>query len=272
MSSESTDDLASQDAPATDPQIEAMWRDVLVNGHPGRWSFLPRDPRCLVCRQPFEGLGGAALRVLTGYRPSRNSPNVCNTCEEFFPAGGAEVDVAVLFADMRGSTAIGTKLASAEYATLLNRFYREASRVLLGGASWIDKVVGDEVMALYVPSMGPDYRARAVHAGVKLLEAFGYRKGERPWLQVGVGVNAGPAFVGKVGAEGVQQVTALGDTVNVAARMQSQAAPGELLVSLDLYAVVAEEYAVAEQRALLVKGHDEPVEVRVLRPAELSSR
>ena len=269
MSSESTDDLTSDQPPATDPQVEAMWRDVLINGHPGRWSFLPRDPRCLVCRQPFEGLGGAALRVLTGYRPSRNSPNVCNTCEEFFPPGGAEIDVAVLFADMRGSTAIGTKLGSAEYASLVNRFYREASRVLLGGASWIDKLVCDEVMALYIPAMVPDYRARSVHAGIRLLEAFGYRKGEQPWLQVGIGVNAGPAFVGKVGAEGVEQVTALGDTVNVAARMQSQAAPGELLVSLDLYDLVADEYPGLEQRSLVVKGHDDPVEVRVLRPALL---
>ena len=254
---------------ARDSQLEAMWRDVLVNGHPGRWSFLPRDPRCIVCRQPFEGLGGAALRVLTGYRPSRNSPNVCNTCEEYFPSGGAEVDVAVLFADMRGSTAIGSRLGSAEYARLLNRFYREASRVLLAGASWIDKLGGDEVMALYVPAMGPDYRARAVHAGVKLLRAFCYRRGEQPWLEVGVGVNAGLAFVGKVGSEGVQQVTALGDTVNLAARLQSQAAPGELLVGRDLYGAVADRYPGAEQRSLVVKGCEEAVVAHVLRPADL---
>ena len=252
-----------------DSLVEETWRDALVNGHRGRWSFLPRDPRCLVCRQPFEGVGGAALRLLTGFRPSRNSPNMCNVCEDVFPAGGAEIDVVVLFADMRGSTALGTQLGSSEYASLLNRFYREASQVLLAGAAWIDKLVGDEVMALYIPAMGSDYRTRAVGAAVRLLQAFGYRRGEQPWLQVGVGVNAGPAFVGKVGAAGVQQVTALGDTVNLAARLQSQAAPGELLIGNDLYSSVNEQYPGAEPRSLTVKGHDDEVLVHVLRPAEL---
>lgn len=59
---------------------EALWHDVLLHGHHSRWSFLPSDPRCMVCRQPFYGLGGRLLRMFTGYGPSRMIPNICNHC------------------------------------------------------------------------------------------------------------------------------------------------------------------------------------------------
>jgi adenylate cyclase len=258
----------TSERPAVDPAVEAMWREALTHGHAGRGSFLPADPRCMICRRPFRGLGGRLLRVFSDYRSARMTPNMCNICEDHFPAGGAEVDIAILFADLRGSTTIGAAMGSSEYAALVNRFYEATSHVLIAAQSWIDKLVGDEVMAIYVPSMGPDYRKRAVRAGIGLLEAVGYARKEEPWMEVGVGINAGPAFVGKVGSAGVQQVTALGDTVNVAARIQSHAGPGELLLGEDLYQSVAEDYPDLEQRHLTVKGKDEPIAVRVLRPAE----
>jgi adenylate cyclase len=197
------------------------------------------------------------------------SPNVCNVCEDAMPHGGAEVDTAVLFADLRGSTQLGEQLGPAEYAALISRFYHATSHVLVAAQSWIDKLVGDEIMALYVPSMGTDYRARSVKAGVALLQAVGYKRGDTPWLSVGVGIHAGPAFVGKVGTAGTNQVTALGDTVNTAARLQSQAAAGEVLISESLYESVASVYPGAQQRNALVRGKEEPLAVRVLRPAEL---
>jgi adenylate cyclase len=264
--------VTSESQPPGQPvggEHEALWREVLTKGHPGRWAFLPADPRCIVCQQPFQGLGGAFLRMLKGYRVSRMSPNVCNICEDLMPSGGAEVDVAVLFADMRGSTALGERLGPTAYAELLNRFYRATSHVLVAAESWINNLVGDEIVALYIPAMGPEYRQRAVTAGVQLLNAVGYKRGEEPWLPVGVGVNAGLAFVGKVGTSGTNQVTALGDTVNTAARMQAAAAPGELLVSEELYRSVASEYPAAEQRTLDLRGKEQSFPVRVLRPAQL---
>jgi adenylate cyclase len=255
----------------TDPEIEAIWREVLTEGHRGRWAFLPSDPRCQLCAQPFTGVGGALLRVFTGYRPASMTPNMCNLCEDQLPAGGAEVDIAVLFADLRGSTVLGEQLSASEFAALLNRFYDATSHVLVAAQSWIDKLVGDEVMALYIPAMGPDYRRRAVTTGIALLQAIGYRPGETPWLEVGVGVNAGPAYVGKVGAHGSNAVTALGDTVNTGARIQGQAAAGELLISEDLYETVADELPGIEQRHLEVKGKGETISVRVIHPAELTA-
>lgn len=259
--------------PAGDP-VERLWREVLTHGHRGRWAFLPAgsrspNPRCSVCEQPFVGISGRFLKALTGYRRSHASPNVCNLCEEGMPTGGAEVDTAVFFADVRGSTGLGEQLGPAEFAALLNRFYSVSQRVILESDGWIDKLVGDEVMALYVNAMGADYRARAVESGVRLLRHVGYDGEHEPWLPVGIGVHAGLAYVGKVGPDGTNQFTAIGDTVNTAARLQSMAGPGELLISEEIYRAVAARYPDLERRTLAVRGRTEPIDVRVLRPAEL---
>jgi adenylate cyclase len=199
------------------------------------------------------------------------SPNVCNVCEDVLPVGGAEVDTAVLFADIRGSTAIAEQVGASEYAALLDRFYKASSHVMVTEQQgWIDKFVGDELMALYIPSMESDYRMRAVLSRIGLLEAVGYVRGQQPWLPLAVGVHAGPTFVGKVGAAGSTAVTALGDTVNAAARIQAQAAAGELLVSEELYdAAVESNYPGLERRTLTLRGRERPIDVRVLRPLEL---
>lgn len=164
---------------------------------------------------------------------------------------------------------MGEQMNPVEFAALLNRFYDATSHVLVAAESWIDKIVGDEIMALYIPAMGDDYRRRSVLTGIAMLEAVGYRPGETPWLEMGIGINAGSAFVGKVGIQGSDAVTAVGDTVNTAARIQSESGAGELLIGEDLYSSVADLFPNLEQRALTVKGKEEPVDVRVIKPAEL---
>ena len=81
--------------------------------------------------------------------------------------------MAVLFADIRGSTTLGERLNPAEFAALVNRFYDAVTNVLVAERSYIDKLVGDEVMAMFIPAMGDDYRRRAVLTGVAMLEAVG---------------------------------------------------------------------------------------------------
>jgi adenylate cyclase len=107
---------------------------------------------------------------------------------------------------------------------------------------------------------GPEYRQQAVAAGAELLRAVGYGTPEGPWLNMGVAVNAGIAYVGNVGGA-VIDFTALGDTVNVAARMQGEAGAGELLVRKGVGSQPAED---ARSRTLNLRGHEEPVEVLVL--------
>src|SRR6185436_11390163 len=94
---------------------------------------------------------------------------------------------------------------------------------------------GDEAMALFIPGVaGPDYRRKAVDAALDVLRAVGYGSPEGPWLELGVGVNAGLAYVGNVGT-GVVDFTALGDPVNLAARLQAAAGGGEAVVAAGVH-------------------------------------
>lgn len=239
---------------------------MLTDGHASLvWArrvfrYLPSSPRCKLCNNPFGGVGGRVLGV-AGFKPSRKNPNLCTRCCDSLPAGGAEVDIAVLFADIRGSTSIGERTVASDFAALLNRFYATATHTLLRHDAVIDKLIGDEVMAFFVRGItGADYRRRAVQAGLDLLRAVGYGTGALPWIELGVAVNAGVAYVGNVG-DGVLDFTALGDPVNVAARMQQSAAAGELLVA----AGVDDELAGgAPRRTLTVRGREQPVEALVL--------
>jgi adenylate cyclase len=243
-----------------------QWRKVLIDGHASLvrarrvFRYLPSAPRCKLCNNPFAGLGGRVLAA-AGFRPSRKNPNLCTRCCDVLPPGGAEVDIAVLFADVRGSTALGERAAAQDFAALLNRFYAAATRTLIRHDAVIDKLIGDEVMAFFVQGIsGPQYRRHAVEAGIALLQAVGYGTRDGPWLEVGAAVNAGMAYVGNVGGV-VVDFTALGDPVNVAARMQQRAAGGELFVA----AGVADELAArAPRRTLTLRGHDQPVDAYVL--------
>lgn len=182
------------------------------------------------------------------------------------PPGGAEVDVAVLFADVRGSTAMGEQMEPTAFADLLNRFYRAATSVLLEHDAVLDKMVGDEVMALFIPGYcGAHYRRAAADASIALLRAVGYADGQDPWLPVGVGVHAGLAFVGNVGGSGVLDFTALGDTVNTAARLQAEAKAGEAVWSEAIYAEVSERFPALDQHAVSLRGRDQPLAVRTFR-------
>lgn len=245
-----------------DDDGSAQWQRILTEGHAPLvrarrvFRFVPSAPRCKMCNSPFGGVGGR-IAGLAGFRPSRKNPALCSRCCDGLPPGGAEVDVAVLFADVRGSTALGRERSAAEFAEVLNRFYSVATETLVRHDAVIDKLIGDEVMAFFVPGVsGPAYRSRAAEAGLDLLRAVGYGTPEGPWLALGVAVNAGLAYVGNVGST-VVDFTALGDCVNVAARMQEHAAAGEVLVGAG---VVPE----APTRSLRLRDVEQPVEVAVL--------
>lgn len=247
-------------------RLSDEWRRTLTEGHAplsrARRLFrrMPSAPRCKMCSNPFGGVGGRVLG-LAGFKPSRKNPNLCSRCCDSLPAGGAEVDIAILFADVRGSTALGERSDPAAFAQLLNRFYAAATDSLLRHDAVIDKLIGDEVMAFFVQGIsGPAYRQRAVQAGVDLLRAVGYGTPDGAWIEVGVAVNAGVAYVGNVG-DAVVDFTALGDPVNVAARMQSEAAGGELVVSAGIDSALAAD---APRRTLQLRGRTEPVEALVL--------
>ena len=257
-----TTDAGSSREAATSEQ----WRTLLTEGHGALvkarrvFRHLPAEPRCKVCSNPFGGVAGHVLAA-AGFSRSRKNPNLCTRCCDALPPGGAEVDVAVLFADVRGSTALAERAGPTDVAALLNRLYFVATRALLRYDAVIDKLIGDEVMALFVPGIsGAEYRRQAVEAGLAMLRAVGYGSPEGPWIELGGAVNAGIAYVGNIGTA-VVDFTALGDTVNVAARMQQLAAEGELLVS---EGVADDISAHAPRRTLQLRGREQPIDAFVL--------
>ena len=251
---------------------DEFWRKLLTEGHQPLlimhrlFRYLPGPPRCKMCYNPFGGVGGILCGFI-GMKPSRKNPNICARCCESIPPGGAELDIAVLFGDLRGSTALGEHLSPSAYAVLLNRFYSVATEVLIGHDAIIDKLIGDEVMALFIPGIcGSDYLRRAAEAGVALLSRVSETRSGGLGLPFGIAVHSGLTYVGNVGGEGVVDFTALGDTVNTAARLVSSAAAGELVLGEAVYAAAAERLPDLEHRTLNLRGKDAPLAVRVWRP------
>jgi adenylate cyclase len=239
------------------------WHRLLIDGYEplkkGRQLFrhLPSDPRCKLCQNPFGGAGGKVFSLI-GRKPSRKSPNLCQACFDRLPPGGIEIDIGVLFADIRNSTGMGATSTASEFAAQLNRFYAVATEVLIRHDGLIDKLIGDEVMGLFIAGLaGHDYRRKAAQAAVDLAVATSD-------LPVGIAANAGVAFVGNVGAGSVLDFTALGDAVNVAARLQSFASPGHVVLSAELYEHLADAHPDARTDVLNVKGRTEPVSVAVV--------
>lgn len=259
--------IVAQHGRDSSADIEASWRQTLTQGHALKrfasrtFRILPSPPRCKVCHSPFGGVGGRLFRLI-GMAPSRKNPRICALCCEHMPAGGAEVEAVILFADVRGSTALAEQIGPTEYAAKLNRFYGAATEVLVRHEATVDKLIGDEVMAFFVPGFaGPAFRRSAIEAGQAVLRALGYGSGQEGWLPVGIGIDAGTAYVGNVGGEGFLDFTALGDPVNIAARIQSAARPGELLVGEAAFAAVAERYPDCKSRLIRAKGKGKAIRV-----------
>lgn len=161
---------------------------------------------------------------------------------------------------------MGERLGPAQYASVVNHFYSAATEVLIGQDAIIDKLIGDEVMALFIPGIcGPNFRRRAAEAALNLLEAVGYGGAREPWMPIGVAVNAGVTYVGNVGSEGVVDFTALGDTVNTASRLASSAGSGEILLSEEVYQALGGTHHETEHRSLSLRGKESAFSVRVLR-------
>jgi len=250
---------------------EEYWHSLLTGRQsPARmerafFRMFPHDPRCKLCNVPFAGAGGTVMRTL-GRRPSKRNPRYCNTCERYIERyrGGTEVEMTLLFADVRGSTTAGERMSPLQFSRLMNRFYGTATRVLVNADAWIDKLVGDEVIGFFFPYIGPHARV-AVQAARELLRATGHGQADGPWLPVGAGVHTGVAYVGVVGSQDtVSDVTALGDAVNVTARLASLAQAGEILVSDAAYAAAGLTEEDHEHRQADLKGRTEPVGVHVL--------
>jgi adenylate cyclase len=252
---------------------EEHWRLFFTGEHPDilrarrMFTRMPSNPRCKVCAAPFRGIGHRLIRRF-GFVPWSKNPNVCSRCVTYLAdldTPGAEIDASFVFADVRGSTEMAGTMSPSDFSKIMNRFYRTATKVLLDSDALVDKFVGDEVIGLYLPGIaGTDHPRHALAAAEELLRATGH-DGE-PWVPIGIGVHTGTAFVGRVGeTDQISDFTALGDEVNLAARLASAAGTGEIIVS-DAVLSVADPDGIRslERRDLTLKGIADPVPVSVV--------
>ena len=187
---------------------------------------------------------------------------------------GERREVTVLFCDVRGFTPLSERLSPEEVVLLLNDFYNLMIETTFKHDGTLDKFLGDAVMAVFgAPLAHPDHSARAIRTAVAMREGIvglnerRARDGKEP-IAVGIGVSAGEAVAGTVGTEDRMEYTVIGDSVNLAARLESNAKPGQILISHRTYERVRDLVDARPLGRIRVKGKEEEVEVyEVLRLA-----
>jgi len=224
--------------------------------HQERW--------CLVCGAALAGPLGAFFRVF-GIRRSSRNPNICSRCNTHAEEGRL-VNLTVLFADLSNFTELTHELGPERTHEVVDAFLRGATYALVKHGAFIDKYIGDAVMAFFnVPIRYDDHSARAVAAALEIqaeLPALSERFGID--LRSSIGIASGWARVGRLGSADGRDYTAIGDVVNLAARLETQARPGEVLVHGDVYQQVAAEFPAVPAEALQLKGFTDPIPARRL--------
>ena len=160
---------------------EEEWRALLTGDHEGvqrlkrAFRAVPHDSTLQALPRPIRGVGGILLRPWFG--PWERNAQLCKNCVGALTkmgVGGAEVELSMLFADIRGSTGLGERLRPADFTALLNTFYRLAARAIIDSNGVVDKFVGDEAIGLFIPGFaGADHAERAIAAGRAILAAAG---------------------------------------------------------------------------------------------------
>lgn len=254
---------------------EEWWRGILTGINPAFparqlrsiFRLIPNGPRCKFCNGPYHGIGGAIFRMI-GKGPSKLTPQLCGQCYGHTDKhiGGTEIELTMLFADVRGSTSLAEGMRPMEYSKLINRFYRVANEIFAYSDALLNRLIGDQVIGLYVPGFaGAKHREKAIRAAQELLDKTGHTNSAGPWLPIGVGVHTGVAFLGSVGSdENTTDIAVLGDPPNTAARLSSSARTGEILISEDAY-VPEMNLNGLEKRELTLKGKSNPMSVYVMK-------
>jgi adenylate cyclase len=241
------------------------------NAYKRIYHLLPGRPRCFECDIPMGGPASLLLRPW-GSKPSAFSSRFCSHCETFARSreAGAEVELTLLFADIRDSTPLAEQIGTQRFKELIKRFYKATSGVLIQYNAMLNRLMGDQISGLFVPRFaGNDHARVAIQAARELLRVTGHSDPGGPWVPVGIGVHTGLAYVGTVGSkDGVNEIVVLGSAANLVARLSSQAASGEILISDETYQSAGLDLDQTTNRTLDLKGISKPVAVRVLSSPE----
>jgi class 3 adenylate cyclase len=180
--------------------------------------------------------------------------------------GGSLVEVTALFADLRGFTTFSEGVEPGEIVTMLNHYHGVAVPCILDNGGTIVQFVGDALLALFnAPARQPDHAVRAVRAALAMQAAVNEIAAGRPdWPQFRIGANTGQALVGNIGSDTLRGFNAMGDAVNVAARLQTLAEPGQVVIGAATRDAIGETIKVKPLGDLEVKGRRQPVRAYVV--------
>jgi class 3 adenylate cyclase len=220
--------------------------------------------------QALPGQGGRSLDGGDGeeraarYRAALEryaGPHVAAAVDErpsFVGLGGVRRTLSLLHADVRGYTTVAEAVEPEAAMDLLVRIHTVAVDVLLAGGATLDRFIGDTVLGFWNgPRPQEDHALRAVRTALDLRGAVEERGSE---LQYGIGLHTGEAMVGNLGSERFMNYTAVGDSVNVAARLQSAAGPTEIICSQAIFEALGDRLQAMPLGPLSVKGRAHPVE------------
>jgi class 3 adenylate cyclase len=212
-----------------------------------------------MCGTMLSGALSAVYRIFGNRRSPRN-PNICTRCSTHVEEGRL-VEISVLFADLSSFTELTHDLGAEKTHQVVDAYLRMATDVLVKHGAFIDKYVGDAVMALFnVPIRHQDHARRAVAAASEIaaeLEKVAARFALK--LNISVGVATGHARVGRLGSDDAKDYTAIGDVVNLAARLQSKAGAGEILIGEETFLKHPVDFADAKAEQTTLKGFRDPV-------------
>jgi adenylate cyclase len=184
--------------------------------------------------------------------------------------GGTIAEVSVLMADLRGFTPFSERATPGEVVAMLNAYYGAVVPVILDLGGTVTQFVGDAVMAMFnAPVRQADHAHRAGAAGLRLHRVIDeVAAGRVGWPRFRVGINTGPALVGNVGSAEMRNFTAVGDTTNVAARLEALAEPGQVVIGAVTRRQLGDGATVSILGRVMVKGRAEPVDAFVLHGLE----
>ena len=178
--------------------------------------------------------------------------------QEDLALGGKRQEVSILFADIRGFTTFSEMLEPEQLVEVLNKYLALAVEAIMAQEGTLDKFMGDAVMAIFnAPLLQPDCTLRAARAALAMQQAiagYNHQAQTHQLLSFGIGIHAGQAVVGNIGTSQQMNYTAIGDTVNLAKRLQENAAGGQILLSQAAYDDVKDAVIVNNLGPLSVKG------------------
>lgn len=225
------------------------------------WSFAMQSSMALENARLYQNLDGLFRSYMS---PAVATALVADPDQAGL--GGAIADITVLMADLHGFTAFTEATSPAQVVDMLNAYYGAVVPVILEAGGTVLPFAGDAVVAIWnAPVRQPDHVLRAARAGLALHAVVEeVAAGHDEWPRFRVGINTGAALVGNVGALQVRNFTAIGDTMNLAARLQGLAHPGQVVIGPDTEAALGDSAQVTMHGWVAVKGKRDPVRLRVL--------